>query len=334
MNKREVGVVQHSRPKQSSKAPFADHLQPSQVTSSGHLPKYLNDKRMDTNEAVREKGGQLTTNMDLMGSNSKFEGFDRYPTEDSSDDDDDLYARVDHKKSDSISRKAIDKSALLNGGDTLDGLYSSVDDMGYDRKHNDSSISNLQNKLGNASKANSLKQNEQDSVAIYATVDKSNITPKQTNDYLKENEFEIPPPIPDKLFLDQEDFENNNPSIDTDCNGRDLKNIEIEVKNNFFSLETSRGENKGKFPRNTTLDTNKVPRNTVVYMGKVSGNTTVETDKVPRDTAVETNIASFSERLHKFNEKSSVAKGDRKEPIQKIKQKSKSNLSQVISCLK
>ena len=269
-----------------------------------------------------DRTGHFCTGVDYKDTNEKFKSNDVYPHKHLTynDDDDDLYTPVDYKGPNRTSGNMMKKITMYNGDIEGDhDLYTSVDDTGLDRKHtgNDNSTkvpksntgtnnvhdtTNVHN--GPESFLNSNGLCEEDDMPVYATVDKSSIVPKETESKVdKETEFEIPPPIPDSFFLETEDFQDTSENADApypELNTRVLtNNVPAKEKSNFVPSET----------------------------GQING-----INKNASDAVIETNVASFPERLQKFDAKSSGPKAVKNGVVQKLKKgkkKSKSNLSKV-----
>lgn len=347
LNKKSPGIFARS----STPTLQTSQLGHRQDTSCKDMPNYSTTRKAEMmTECPGDRIGQLTTTVDYRSMNEKFRSNDGYPLEDSTYDDDGLYSPVDYKGPNRASGNVVDKIAMSNGDDSDDDLYTSMSNMDLGTKHegvsatsmdskrktafnadnvgdrlytsednNDLTSKMLQNRSDDPkrfSKTNTATSNvvqngpksfpnsngfvdEDDDMPVYATVDKSRIPLKQPmNNFLQESEFEIPPPIPDKLFLETGDFQEssgNTDSIYSEKNRHDFTNsIAVKHEDNF------------------------VPSATVQMNGR------------NENAVVETNIASFPERLRKFNGESSVGKSDRNGVVQKLKKKKKRSKSSIV----
>ena len=260
-----------------------------------------------------DKIGHMSASFDYKETNEKSWSDDGgYSPKDSAYDDDDLYTPVDYKGLSRTSGNVKDKITMWNG-DVEDDLYASIDNTVFDRKHssnnestkfpkNNTGTNNVHN--GPESFPNSEGLSEEDDMPVYAAVDKSSILPKETKGNVdEETEFEIPPPIPDRFFLETEDFQDSSQSNDT-------TNPELNTQ-----VLTNNVATKNR--------TNVVPSET----GQING-----VNKNAKSATIETNVPNFPERPQTFIAKSSGGKGDKNGVVQKLKKgkkKSKSNLSKV-----
>ncbi len=333
----------------STPTPQTGQLGYREDNSSRKMPSFSTKKKSDKmTESPMDRNGHFTTAVDYRGTKEKFMSNNGYPLDDSNNGDDGLYAAVDYKGP-RVSGSVIDKIAMSNGDGTEDDLYASVDNSEFDIKHGGVSTTPMDYKMFNTdvqdglyasvdndlaskvlhnrgddperfSKTNAAKtcvvqngpksfQNsfidQENDMPVYAAVDKSRISPKERGkNFLQESDFEIPPPIPDRLYLETEDFEESSEITD---------NIESQ-------------QNRRDFTNNSNVVTHKhsfVPLET----GQINGGYENSTNAV-----VETNIASFPERLQKFNGESSVGKSDTNgvgQKSKKVKKKSKPKLVEV-----
>lgn len=299
----------HQKPQTSAGSNFTSNP----ALQTGQLGQLQNTstKGIPGRKPQADRIGHLSTSVDYEETNAKFRGNDGYPLKDSTYDDDDLYTPVDYKELNRTSGNVKDKITMWNG-DIEDDLYTSIDNTQFDKKHNsndstkfpkdNAATNNVHN--GPESFPNSNGLCEEDDMPVYATVDKSRILPKETERNVdEETEFEIPPPIPDRFFLETEDFQNSLQNNDTT-----YPKLNTQVLTNNVATK-----NKSKMLLSETGQINGVNENA-------------------KNATIETNVAGFPERLQTFNSKSSGGKGDKNGVVQKLKKgkkKTKSNLSKV-----
>jgi hypothetical protein len=286
--------------------------------SENTTPSYKQSSTKKTSDEITEnpedQNGDYGTAVDYGGRNGEFMSKDEYSFEDSTYDDDGLYTPVDYKEHTRTSMDTKDNFAMSNAGDTDDDLYTSVDNMEFDMKHGGTGRTSedrsnvLQSRgeaFGKFSKSDFPKSNgfvdEETEMPVYAVVDKTKISPKVEKKSLpQENEFEIPPPIPDRFFLERDDFKetgNTDKSINSQQNRHDvINNTPVRHEHSFVPLA------KGQMNDGNENATKGV---------------------------VETDIATFPQRLQKFNSESSIGGNNKNGIVQKSKKAKKKSRTKV-----
>ena len=272
----------------------------SQIGLSENNTTFHKKSSDKTTEIPGDMNGRFPTSVDYRGMNEKFMSKDEYPLEDSAYDDDGLYTPVDYKGPKRASGCAVDNLTMLNAGDAEDDLYTSVDNIEFDMKNESVSTTSRDNDL----RSNGLID-EQTEIPVYAAVDKTRISPKvEKKNFLVDSEFEIPPPIPDRLFLETGDFQESSENID---------NIHSPQSTHDFRNNTSK-RHEHSF---ATLQT-----------GHINGVNESTTNGV-----IETNVVRFTERLQKFNGESSAGQNHRNGIVQKSKKEKKKCKSKVVEVI-
>ena len=271
----------------------------SQIGLSENNTTFHKKSSDKTTEIPGDMNGRFPTSVDFRGMNEKFMSKDEYPLEDSAYDDDGLYTPVDYKGPKRASGSAVDNLTMLNAGDAEDDLYTSVDNMKFDMKHECVSTTSRDNDLRSSS--NGLIDDETE-IPVYAAVDKTRISPKvEKKNFPLDSEFEIPPPIPDRLFLETGDFQESSDNTD---------NIHLQQNTHDFRNNTSLRHEHSFIPLET---------------GQINDRNEGATNGV-----IETNIASFPERMQKFNRESSAGQNNKNGIVQKSKKVKKKSKSKVV----
>ena len=310
-------------------------------TSSKNISTHSTDRKLDT---TGDRMGQVTTTVNHRDIDETFGSNNGYSLEDSTYDDDGLYAAVDYEGPKKSTGSVVDKIAMYQDSlctsvndtetdrthrtyssisrdnnasaeDVEDGLHTSVDKSNFRSKAqenrgtipekiseaNKPNTSIVENEPNTLSNYNGFIDEEEKEIPLYAIVDKSKIDTKRTEHDNFETEIEIPPPVPYRYHLEKEDdFEESSENVENFVEDRNcLSNHEENHNSNFTEFTPSKTDRINDRNENDTIG------------------------------VVETNLASFPERLEKFNGKSCIGKNDRHsgvaQKLKKGKKKSKSN---------